>query len=117
MAIQCDGDRDITPEDLEAGLNKQMTLERLGWRFIRVRGSEYLRHPHETMGKIQKRLKKFGIQPMGAFSTNGKRNGEGAKDEEDLQSSDLHKQVLQRAESIRSRWKDIPSVSSIFKQG
>ena len=119
VAIQCDGDRDITPEDLEAGLNKQMTLERLGWRFIRVRGSEYLRHPHETMRKIQKRLKKFEIEPMGLFDgrSNGKNNGEGGNDEEDLQSSDLHKQVLQRAESIRTRWKDIPSVSSIFKQG
>ena len=119
VAIQCDGDRDITPEELEAGLNKQMTLERLGWRFIRVRGSEYLRHPHETMRKIQKRLKKFEIEPMGRFDSrsNGKNNGKGGNDDEDLQSSDLHKKVLQRAESIRTRWKDIPSVSSIFKQG
>ena len=117
VAIQCDGDREITREALEAGLHKQMTLERLGWRFIRVRGSEYLRHPRETMRKIQKSLKKFEIQPMGLFESNGKNDGNGAKDEEDLQSSDLHKQVLQRAESIRTRWKDIPSVSSIFKQG
>jgi very-short-patch-repair endonuclease len=117
VAIQCDGDREITREALEAGLHKQMTLERLGWRFIRVRGSEYLRHPDETMRKIQKSLKKFEIQPLGLFESNGKNNGKGAKDEEDLQSSDLHKQVLQRAESIRTRWKDIPSVSSIFKKG
>jgi hypothetical protein len=119
VAIQCDGDRAITPEALEAGLHKQMTLERLGWRFIRVRGSEYLRHPRETMRKIEKRLKKFEIQPGGLFDgrSNGKNNGKGGKDEEDLQSSDLHKRVLQRAESIRTRWKDIPSVSSIFKQG
>ena len=119
VAIQCDGDREITREALEAGLHKQMTLERLGWRFIRVRGSEYLRHPHETMRKIRKSLKKFEIQPMDPLDarSNGKNNGKGGKDEEDLQSSDLHQRILQRAESIRSRWKDIPSVSSIFKHG
>jgi hypothetical protein len=118
VAIQCDGDREITREALEAGLHKQMTLERLGWRFIRVRGSEYLRHPEETMKKIQKRLKKFEIQPMGILEAraNGKSNGKGGGDEEDLQSSDLHQQVLRRAESIRSRWQDIPSVSSIFNK-
>ena len=70
------------------------------------------------MRKIKKRLKKFEIQPLGLFArgSNGKDNGKGGKDEEDLQSSDLHKKVLRRAESIRTRWKDIPSVSSIFKQ-
>ena len=71
------------------------------------------------MRKIQKRLKKFEIQPMGLLGArvNGKSNDKGGGTEEDLQSSDLHKQVLRRAESIRSRWQDIPSVSSIFKPG
>ena len=71
------------------------------------------------MRKIQKRLKKFEIQPMGLLGArvNGKSNDKGGGTEEDLQSSDLHKQVIRRAESIRSRWQDIPSVSSIFKQG
>ena len=96
-----------------------MTLERLGWRFIRVSGSEYLRHPDVTMRKIQKRLKKLKIQPMGLLEAraNGKSNDKGGGDGEDLQSGDLHKQVLRRAESVRSRCQDIPSVSSIFKQG
>ena len=71
------------------------------------------------MRKIQERLKKFEIQPMSLLDgrANGKNNGKGPKGGENLQSSDLHKQVLRRAESIRSRWQDIPSVSSIFEKG
>ena len=95
----------------------KMTLERLGWRFIRVSDSEYLRHPDVTMRNIQKRLKKFKVQPMGLLEAraNGKSNDKGGG--EDLQSGDLHKQLLRRVEFIRSRCQDIPSVSSIFKQG
>jgi very-short-patch-repair endonuclease len=116
VAIQCDGDREITREALEAALHKQMTLERLGWNFIRVRGSEYLRDPLQTMRKIEKRLKKLEIHPMGLFDSRANGNGNGSKGEEDLQSSDLHVKVLRRAESIRTRWKDIPSVSSVLQQ-
>ena len=75
VAIQCDGDREITREQLEASLHRQMTLERLGWNFIRVRGSEYLRHPADALKKIQLRLKKFDIQSLGFFSTDPKEAG------------------------------------------
>ena len=73
VAIQCDGDREITREGLEASLHRQMTLERLGWNFVRVRGSEFLRHPADALKKIQQRLKTFEIQPIGFLSTDQKK--------------------------------------------
>ena len=111
VAFQCDGDREVTREALEASLYRQMTLERLGWSFIRVRGSEFLRHPEETMKKIQKRLKKFEIEPLGMFSTDPQKQEE----QREAQSKELLQQVIDRARNIQAHWKDVPSVSSVIK--
>ncbi|HYU14981.1 MAG TPA: AAA domain-containing protein, partial [Candidatus Acidoferrum sp.] len=41
VAIQCDGGREQTGEQLAASVERQLTLERLGWRFVRVRASAF----------------------------------------------------------------------------
>lgn len=46
-------------EDME----RQTILERLGWRFIRIRGSEYSRDPEKTMERVVSALKHAGIEP------------------------------------------------------
>lgn len=111
VAIQCDGDREITRETLEVSLYRQMTLERLGWCFIRVRGSEFLRHPVESMRKIERRLNKFGIQPLGPFSEDPRKQ----EQQKEAEGKELLQQVIQRAKMIQAHWKDIPSVSSVIK--
>jgi len=111
VAIHCDGDREITREALEASLYRQMTLERLGWRFIRIRGSEFLRHPAESMKKIERRLKKFEIQPRGLFSGDPRKK----EQQKEAQGKELLQQVIERAKMILTRWKDVPSISSVNK--
>ena len=111
VAIQCDGDREITREQLEASLHRQMTLERLGWNFIRVRGSEFLRHPADALKKMQQRLKKFEIQPIGFFSTDPKKQ----EAQKEAQSKELLQQVIDRAKMIQTHWKDVPSISTVVK--
>lgn len=64
VAIECDGERwhsgDIKiREDME----RQTILERLGWRFIRIRGSEYYRAPERTIQRVIKELSSYGIEP------------------------------------------------------
>lgn len=112
VAVQCDGDRIISREDLETTLNRQMTLERLGWKFIRVRGSEFLRRPDETFAKIKRRLKNLDIQPLGLLDGNPEKSAQKNAAEE----KELLDQVIKRAEMIRARWKDIPSVSSVLSR-
>jgi very-short-patch-repair endonuclease len=41
IAIECDGDKFHTREDYEKDMYRQKVLERCGWQFFRVRGSEY----------------------------------------------------------------------------
>lgn len=41
IAIECDGDKFHTRDDYEKDMYRQKVLERCGWQFFRVRGSEY----------------------------------------------------------------------------
>ncbi len=63
IALECDGERFHTSENLNNDLARQAILERLGWRFIRIRGSEYYRCPEQTMKKVLDSLLKYGILP------------------------------------------------------
>jgi very-short-patch-repair endonuclease len=49
IAIECDGDKFHGPEEFQSDLNRQKTLERCGWQFFRVRGSEYYSNRIEAM--------------------------------------------------------------------
>lgn len=73
LAIECDGERwhyDKVDEDLA----RQALLERLGWKFVRIRGSIFYRD--KSMGRanamrpVLERLQKMGILPMQRGSSN-----------------------------------------------
>lgn len=63
IALECDGERFHTSDNLNNDLSRQAILERLGWRFIRIRGSEYYRYPEQTMKNVLNSLLKYGIHP------------------------------------------------------
>jgi len=66
LAVECDGDRHHTRQSLENDMVRQEILERLGWRFIRVRGSAFYRDPDAAMEPVFSRLKDLGIEPRSA---------------------------------------------------
>ena len=64
VAVECDGERpDSGERQIRADMERQTILERLGWRFIRVRGSEYYRDPKKCMERVVRELETCGIQP------------------------------------------------------
>lgn len=66
VAIECDGERYHSGETkIREDMERQTILERLGWRFIRIRGSEYFRNPEKTMDRVVDELTDFGIEPEG----------------------------------------------------
>ena len=65
LAIECDGDRFHGPDQWEADLRRQRVLERLGWRFWRVRGSAYYRNPEQALASLWTTLDDQGIHPAG----------------------------------------------------
>lgn len=64
VVIECDGERYHSGEaKIREDMERQTILERLGWRFIRIRGSEYYRNPDMAMERVITELGDHGIEP------------------------------------------------------
>ncbi len=65
LAVECDGERWHTHEELQRDLKRQAILERLGWVFARIRGNLFFRDPERAMVPVFARLNDLGIEPLG----------------------------------------------------
>lgn len=63
LAVECDGDRYHPIEKLAEDINRQAILERLGWKFTRIRGSAFYRNPDQALEAVFKRLDELEIFP------------------------------------------------------
>lgn len=64
LAVECDGDRYRSPESLAEDTARQAVLERLGWQFVRIRGSAFYRDPDAALRRVFDRLAEMGIEPI-----------------------------------------------------
>ena len=94
LAVECDGERHLEPEQLQADMERQALLERLGWQFVRVRGSVFLRDEDRAMRPVYQRLEELGITP----------DAKSAKLESQTDADELVKRVIRRAEELRASW-------------
>lgn len=73
---------------------RQALLERLGWKFLRIRGSQFYKDPDGTMNWGFEELKRNGLEVQGYLDSS---------DEARLQSSnELVEEIKRRAAEIRS---------------
>ncbi|MHB1047982.1 MAG: AAA domain-containing protein [Thermoanaerobaculia bacterium] len=93
MAVECDGDRYHNLENLDDDMRRQALLERLGWRFVRIRGSAFFRDPEGTMGEVVARLKAAEIYPT-------------ASAPEEAPTSDLLQRVTTGAQEVLAAWRE-----------
>jgi very-short-patch-repair endonuclease len=63
LAVGCDSDQWGGPEQYQKDLALQQKLERCGWIFFRIRGSEFMRHPTQVLERLQQKLKHQKIFP------------------------------------------------------
>jgi very-short-patch-repair endonuclease/DNA polymerase III delta prime subunit len=96
LAVECDGDRYHTVENLQADMERQAVLERLGWRFIRIRGSEFFRDPDCSLIPLYERLERMGIEPLSSTTP--------------PQDTELSKRVIGEARRIRTEWEAEPDL-------
>lgn len=69
IAIECDGERYHSGEDkILEDMQRQTILERLGWKFIRIRGSEYFADPENTINRVADLLFTYGIKYEDKFT-------------------------------------------------
>jgi very-short-patch-repair endonuclease len=70
VALECDGDRFQALDRIPEEMAKQAVLERVGWRFRRIRASRYYRDPDGTVESVCKDLRRLGVEPMRAGGEN-----------------------------------------------
>lgn len=95
-AIECDGDRYHGAEALAADLEREAILRRLGWRFVRIRGSQYYGDPEGTMAKVVRALEELEVAP---WTPSGSEPVQGAEQ--------LREAVVRAADRIREEWKKL----------
>lgn len=92
LAVECDGDKYHPLEKLPEDLVRQAILERAGWRFVRIRGSDFYREPDEAMRPVFRRLEQLGIKPKATH--------------EGQPASRLREDLVARAAEIRREWEE-----------
>ena len=96
IAIECDGERFHSgAAKIEEDMERQCILQRIGWKFIRIRGGMYYRDKDGTMEDVIKKLTTYGI-----YTENIQKNMAGDK----YHSCDLYQRVVNRAQQIREEW-------------
>jgi very-short-patch-repair endonuclease len=64
LAVECDGDYyHSTPEQIRHDQQRDRELQRVGWKFWRVRESEFRSDPDEALADLWKELDRQGIRP------------------------------------------------------
>jgi very-short-patch-repair endonuclease len=91
LAVECDGEKYHTPEQLQRDLDRQGVLERLGWKFVRIRGSVFFRDPDAALAPVFAKLDQLGIEPV----------GEGIAPPD---PSGVVERIRRQAESLRAQW-------------
>jgi len=62
VAIECDGDSFHGIEQLRHDTERQRVLERMGWRFVRIRASEFYADPSGSFQALVERAKGHGLR-------------------------------------------------------
>jgi len=103
LAIECDGDRYYPLEKLPQDMDRQAVLERMGWIFARIRGTEFFRNPERAMKPVYEKLQQLEISPNGTSPSTAKKS---------QPSADLIERVISRAEELRRTWTNTEPSSS-----
>ena len=98
LAVECDGDRYHPLEKLQEDMERQAILERLGWTFVRIRGSVFFRDPDRAMASVLARLSSLEIPPEGSQLEGEKEQG---------QRNELLERLIRRAEELRRDWTNL----------
>jgi len=95
--ISCEGDRNVSEAAVLSKMERQVTLERLGWNILRLRASEFLADELRAMRRLTSKLSALNIEP--AAGQDGPALPKAVRE-------DLRDKILKRADMIRSRLKN-----------
>jgi very-short-patch-repair endonuclease len=96
LAIECDGEQFHGPEKLQEDLERQAILQRLGWTFVRIRGSLFFRDEERALKPMFHRLEELDIPPEPLPGVSSPTSSQ----------PDIVERVIRRAQELRSSWHD-----------
>ncbi|MGH7988882.1 MAG: AAA domain-containing protein, partial [Limisphaerales bacterium] len=96
LAVECDGERFHGLEKLQEDIERQAILERLGWRFVRIRGSIFFRDEERAMQSVFRKLDELGI------STDLKLPSTNSSSITDA----IQQRIIRRAQELRASWQE-----------
>ncbi len=94
VAITCDGANEHPPERLARSLEREAVLERLGWKFLRARASNYYLDPDKTVDWVLERLEELELEPPEKLGL----------DDAVEHGNELLQRILDRANEILGEW-------------
>jgi very-short-patch-repair endonuclease len=92
LAVECDGDRYHPLDQLDADIRRQEILERLGWTFVRLRGSQFFQEPDSAMEAVYAKMVELGIGPHLTDTA------------AEPITSELSDEVIRTAAELRRKW-------------
>ena len=95
LAVECDGEQFHGPERLQEDLERQAILERLGWRFVRIRGNVFFRDQERAMQPVFQRLEELELT---------KGNPTHCGDVPQTPGNPVIEEILRLAERLRIQW-------------
>lgn len=72
VAVICEGDMPSEEYNWREAVERQLDLERVGWVFYRIMGSEFYHDPERTMKKLWNKLDNIGIERYGIQTADAK---------------------------------------------
>jgi very-short-patch-repair endonuclease len=99
LAVECDGDRYHTIDNLQQDLARQATLERLGWKFVRIRGTLFFQDAEAAMAPVFEALEMMEIAPELS-------SADSVLEAPD-RTSELRERLLRRAAQIKREWAEM----------
>lgn len=94
LAIECDGEQFHGPEQLQADMDREAILIRLGWTFERIRGSLFFRDEDRALEPVFRRLQELNITPGLVTEPSSPSPGQ----------TDAVERVIRLAEEVRASW-------------
>lgn len=94
LAIECDGEQFHGPEQLQADMDREAVLIRLGWTFKRIRGSLFFRDEERALEPVFRCLQEMSIAPELTTGTSSSAPSQ----------ADSVDQVIRRAQELRASW-------------
>jgi len=113
LAVECDGDWCHGIDQYEKDMERQRMLERVGWKFHRIRECAFRANPEETLAQLWRELEYRGIFPIDEKKEKEETQEDEPEEDEDLKPflfEEMRKETIAKVAGIKEALAFKPSV-------